>query len=99
MFSRGKRSCPRVLQHLEIQSFSPPSFGADIVDRRFGYAVDDQRYAVSPGFELGIIVTTVGHGVNFSNFVCVTALDANLSARDWTGRILHDSTQSRLSGF
>src|ERR1700730_3895608 len=99
MFARSERRRTRALENLKIQSLSFASFSRDIADGRFGHAIHNQTDAVHSGFQLRIVVTTISRCVDFSDFVCIAALDADFSALNRTFGTFHDPAKSSLSGL
>src|SRR5205814_9219968 len=74
VFARRERSCAGALQNFKVQGLDLASLGFDIADRGFDVSIHQQFYAVSSLFQRGIIITTIGSGVNLSNFICIAAL-------------------------
>src|SRR5437588_2110349 len=98
MFSFGERFRHCALSKFEIQGLRFTDLGSDVVDGRFGRAIDQQRDTVSAGFERRVIVMAAGICMNLANFTCIFALDADLGALErLAGGILNDTTKRGLS--
>src|ERR1700688_2632031 len=86
MFAFAERSRDRALLKVEIQSLHLAGLGSDVVDGRFGYAIDQQRDTVSAGLQCWVIIMAVGICMNLANFARIFALDADLRALDRLAR-------------
>jgi hypothetical protein len=98
MFSFGERSRDRALLKVEVQSLHLAGLGSDVVDGRFGYAIDQQRDTVSAGLQCWVIIMAVGICMNLANFARIFALDADLRALDrLAGGAFDDAAKRGLS--